>query len=363
MTSTLASFGLWHRHRCRRAQRVQLCLVLAATLVLLACAGSAAAGPRAPKSFRLVATKTVAFASDGVRFAAWQTKAPGPIVFFDTRTGGVRTDDRGCALAGLEGDGQIEATAAAARFLIGCAGSPFLLNAATGGLTSLPSSPAVREWRWVGERNVIGFSASSRCRQSSRERRRGDPCLATYNLATSMLTYRPLSMIGNPDRAGAPPICPRLRPLVAEELRNPSNRRFAFADGLVARSTGRPNTIALEHCSGRRMLIGAGGDPVDIDLRGGQLSWDTGHEAQVQAEAGVHYRRATLTIYRLRTKRRQSWALPSLPLHLTAGGSERGVFGFSARTSSSVFWIATETLEQGTVDTPGTSSVLVASTG
>jgi hypothetical protein len=288
-------------------------------------------------------------------------KAPGPIVVFDTHTGVVRTDDRPCALAGQQGNGEIEATAAAGRFLIGCTGSPFLLNAATGALTSLPSSPAVREWRWVGERNVVGFSAAARCHQSSRERRRGDYCLATYDLATGVLTYRPLSLIGNPDRPGAPPICPRLRPLVAEELRNPSNRRFAFADGLVARSAGRPNTIALERCSGRRMLIGAGGDPVDIDLRGRRLSWDTGHEPQVQAEAGVHYRRGMLTIYRLTTKHRRSWALPSLPLHLTTGGSESGVFGFSARTSSSVFWIATETLEEGTVDTPGTSSVLVAS--
>lgn len=332
-------------------------------LVVVLALFAAGSGAARASSFRRVATKTVAFASDGARFAAWQTRTPGAIVTLDTRTGRVRTYDRPCSLAGQQGNGSIEATAAAERFLTGCAGSPFLLNAATGVLTPLPSSPAVREWRGMGERYLVGFSAPATCHQSSRERRRGYNCLAMYDVAMGALTYRPQSLVGNPDRPGAPPICPRLRALVARELRNPSNRRFAFADGVVARSTGRPNTIALEYCNGRRTLIAAGGDPVDIDLRDRQLSWDTGHEAQIQAEEGVPYRRGTIAIYRLATKHRSSWALPSLPLRFTAGGSERGVFGYSARTSKSVFWIATETLEEGPVDLPGTSAVYVASAG
>jgi hypothetical protein len=57
------------------------------TLIIFAAMVGALSPPALASGVRQLARSTIAFSSDGVRYAAWQVRAGGPIVVLDTRTG------------------------------------------------------------------------------------------------------------------------------------------------------------------------------------------------------------------------------------------------------------------------------------
>jgi hypothetical protein len=127
---------------------------------------SAASATSAVPLRRLVAS-TVAFASDGTRYVAWQTRTGASVVVFDTRTGAQRRVSlpRGCELASEE-EREGGRDAAAGRFLLSCRGTRSLesglLDGRDGTIIQLPNGA---DWRAVGTRYVLGVSEASTCVQ------------------------------------------------------------------------------------------------------------------------------------------------------------------------------------------------------
>jgi hypothetical protein len=115
---------------------LRLLATLALVLVMLGAVTSrAVASP-----LRQLAGSTTSFATDGVRYAAWQVDPAAPIVVLDTLNGSRREfKTPGCVLDSGEGG---YATAAAGRFLLTCeeAGAQALLDVRTGKTVLLPKT-------------------------------------------------------------------------------------------------------------------------------------------------------------------------------------------------------------------------------
>jgi hypothetical protein len=104
------------RTRCGR--HLRWLATLALVLIVLGTVAS-----RAQASYlRQLASGTVAFSSDGTRYAAWQLRGDEQIVVFDTSTGQRRqiTPPPGCKLYDEAQDGEPIISAAAGRFLLTC---------------------------------------------------------------------------------------------------------------------------------------------------------------------------------------------------------------------------------------------------
>jgi hypothetical protein len=128
---------------------------LALVLIMLGAVTSRAQASR----LRQLAGSTTSFATDGVRYAAWQVDPAAPIVVLDTLNGSRRElKTPGCVLDSGEGS---YATAAAGRFLLNCpdeASVQALLDVRTGKTTLLPKDGESSGWYRVGTRYVMGVN-------------------------------------------------------------------------------------------------------------------------------------------------------------------------------------------------------------
>ena len=130
---------------------------------------------------------------------------------------------------------------------------------------------------------------------------------------------------------------------------------------MLARALGHHGSVEINRCNGRKTVLHGHGEPENFDLRGGLLTWDTGHPgADYNGEfEGLDTKHGELTAYEIVSGRRRRWVLPRLALaeeHPTVG-----VLGYSTHTLHNVFWIAARTLGGGLLrETVTTSSVYVA---
>lgn len=306
---------------------------------------------------RRVVGATTRFASDGLRYVAWQTAASPSVAVLDTVTGKRVTVavPGGCAL-GDQGEGGPVPPAGAGRFLLPCGRTSELLDARDGSSMPLPASAG---WIGVGSRYLEGDGES--CTQTRAEIRYHEPCLALYSLLTgTVVSERPKSQVADLDRPGAPVVCSALRGALVSDRVNASSGTFSYGEGLLARWRIERRVVQVEGCRGHMTTLRATGEALNLDLRAGVLSWDTGHDAtafnESEGSAG-----GIVSSYSLRTHRRRTWRLPILPV--TGGESGlRGAFGYSTHTANTIFWIATERLtgdKSGVIDT---SAVYAAST-
>jgi hypothetical protein len=188
------------------------------------------------------------------------------------------------------------------------------------------------------------------------------------------------------DRGGAPQerVCRTLRHAMLTSLKyGLLGEQLAYQNGVFAHPAANLHNIRIEHCNGRSTLLRGPSEPAaepggvhpseprSFDLSDGLLTWDTGHNsggAEMNEQSNAH---GTLSSYRPSTGRRQTWKLPPLALlgapNIDGSGPEvesPGVYGYSAHTANTVFWIATRTV-RGAALTSGliveTSSVYAAS--
>jgi hypothetical protein len=298
---------------------------------------------------------TTAFATDGTRFAAWERRGRTGIVVLDTRTGHPREINDGC---GLESEGR------AGRFLVGCSSQQqALLNARTGGLRLLPKPPPHSYgeygpiWEAVGLRYVMGDAGlHARCHRTQRH----EGCTVLLDLATGAMSKFPESQVRDIDRPGAPLVCPALRRKLFLWEKSDFAEEFSYAGGLLAEperfGEAPVRHVRIDGCHGDPLLLPTSPLPLNLQLAGGLLTWDTGHWASefenglVEGpRAGRELRHGTLFSYNLHTGRRRTWALPLLPLHVLGRefSSISGVFGYSAHTDYNVFWVATQSIDCG----------------
>ena len=326
--------------------------------------------PALASSFRRLAPSTVAFASDGTRYAAWQVTADSPVVVLDTRSGRQVSYADGCSLASEQGAPGPPATAG--RFLATCAGGVSLLNAATGAVTPLPqpAGPYDGEWREVGTRYVEGNADPHDCSHSAKEVREesryegGSVCIALYDIATGALSYRSGSQVPDLDGSGAPSVCRAQRGRLLSARRNLAIGEFAYRQGLLVTLNNAKNRVSISGCHGRQTLLAAGGEAENLDLAGGLLTWDTAHAGvspPVQSgsvEERVIYH-GTLWSYEPATRRRRGWQLPR-ETTLLPNRKIHAVLGRSAHAGKTLFWIAAATVNGGETRTVETSSVYAA---
>jgi hypothetical protein len=313
---------------------------------------------------RELVSHTVAFSSDGGRYAAWQVYAATPIVVLDTRTGHRVSigPPPGCRLEPQAGE-QPEPTAAAGYFLLDCTPAngqekKSVLNVKTGTSTPLPEGPTGFNWHLVDGRYVEGWADEHTCPRQRTPKGPGEVCIALYELATGAVADRPAWQVPDLYRTDAPPVCQALRSRLLADKESSLPKLFSYADGLLAHPARRPGAVEIERCKGPPIVLRGRGEPRNFDIRGGLLTWDTGHRA-TDFEAQEDIQHGTLTSYRFANGRRQSWALPNLSIRGALPGAERGVFGYSTHTANTVFWIASRTL--GYANEGKTSFVVVSS--
>jgi hypothetical protein len=319
-------------------------------VALLTVLASASQGLGSP--LRQLAASTVAFSSDGTRYAAWQVRGDEQIVVFDTLTGQRRqiTPPTGCKLHDEAEDGEPVISAAAGRFLLECdeGAAQALLDVRTGKSVLLPKKTnGTSDWYRVGTRYVMGVNV-------------------IYDIATATSTR--LDRTADLDAPGASTnaICPAVRRLVVHNPWDGLYRGFAFQGELFAQGYGKRGDVQLDRCHGRPTILRArgtddgfgSGEPEDFDLRGGLLSWDTGSEAAGYIPPEPKFR-GGLYAYELTTHRRHKWLLPRLTA--TGGGEpNKGTYGYSTHTASMVFWIATQTIGGDKILDVETSAVYAA---
>ena len=362
-------------------------LALALVLIMLGGGGSRAmASP-----MRQLARSTTSFATDGIRYAAWQHSPVSPIVVFDTYTGSRREIKApGCVLENEAPREDPEVIAGGGRFVLSCykelrngcffaiyrhllrCGEKLedetalekesrqqvqrLLDARTRTTTLLPEGFA---WTRVGARSV---EATAELRPSA--------CRALYSIATGTVTVSANPQICK--RVDHPsviePVCRALRAKVHKA--EASSSEFVYQAGVLIRSTHNYRNVQLERCHGHPIilpgpaeptrhitLIGPGhqkttkalspGEPNNFDLRDGLLTWSNGFDPTSSSpfEDAIEY--GTLTSYQLASGTRWTWRLPSIPLYTGEEPPPSGVFGYSAHTVNTVFWIAARDMTGG----------------
>src|SRR6266566_5968517 len=113
------------------------CMLGMAAIAATTCAHEAWSSP-----LHKLASSTVAFATDGERYAAWQAQGNPNIVLLDTRAGTQRSIESpaGCELHDEAEDGEPIESAAAGRFLLRCreGATQALLDVHSGRSIALP---------------------------------------------------------------------------------------------------------------------------------------------------------------------------------------------------------------------------------
>jgi hypothetical protein len=322
---------------------VRFALAWPVTIVLL---GTLTSGAIASPLHRL-ASGTVAFASDGTRFAAWQSRGAAQIVVLDSLTGQQRpiTPPVGCRLHNEAEDGEPIISAAAGRFLLACNEN------ATQGLLDVRTAtnillPTITNWYRVGTRYVMGVNE-------------------IYDIATGVSTR--LTTPADLDAQGASinGVCRAVRHLLIHNPWQGLREAYTFQGALFAQGSGKHGNVQINRCHGHPTILRArggedfgNGKPQDFDLRGELLSWDTGSAAQDYIPPEPQFR-GSLYSYELRSHKRHRWPLPRLPVAV-ASETVKGTYGYSTHTANTVFWIATQTLESGKVFSVETSAVYAA---
>jgi hypothetical protein len=313
-------------------------------------------------SFRQLAPSTVAFASDGARYAAWQVVRGSPVVVLDTHSAKQSSyEETGCSLVSEEG--AFGPPAAAGHFLLGCGEASALLDATTGVATPLPK-PAGQldgEWREIGARYVEGNADPADCSASSKELHEEDACLALYDIATGALSYRRQSQAPDLDRAGAPPVCNALRGRLLAERNNSAIGEFAYSQGLLVTLGSDGKKVRLSRCRGQSKDLASRRKAENLDLAGGLLTWDTaraGNSAPVGTEERV-IDHGALWSYEAATGRRREWQLPRETTRFYSH-RVRAVLGRSAHAGKTLFWIAAATVNGSPSPSVETSAVYVA---
>ena len=339
-------------------------LAVCAVTLCIGAVDSGLAADATASGFHRLASSTVAFASDGGHYAAWQAGIGSPVIVFDSerRSERVVTPPSGCELRDRSTVAPMSLGAAGGRFLLNCVDGAGLLDVRTEAIVALPhTGPNDLGWESVGLRYVEGQVVGG-CKQTISERRHGLNCIVLYDIATRAVTYRPQSLLPDLDQQGAPPICKRLRDvLVLADSRGIESGHFAYDDGLLARSAAHVGDVRIDHCRGRPTVLHGRGEAENFDLRGGVLTWDTGHPGTQYSGQGLDRSHNTITSYNLATRRSHTWALPRLPLLDT--GLERpplGALGYSTHTRNMVFWFAARTVSGTEVRFVNTSSVYSA---
>ncbi len=314
--------------------------------------------PARAATLHRLASGTDAFASDGVGYAAWQQPGTTSFTLLDAASGQTRQVPlpSGCVLHDeAEGEGLLP-SAAAARFLLDCADERQLLwDARTGVTVALPRLPNEMSWARVGTRYVEGYGNEHR---------------ALFDIATGAVSIHSESGAVDLDTpgAGAGTVCTGLRRAVVREVTEGAESTYAYRHDMLVRRHGTGGDVQIEDChGGARILHAAGGavrgrgEPVDFDLRGGLLSWDTGDLAAAEADRSERRFPSRLYSYDLRTHRRMSWPLPQVTVR-GATESVKGSFGHSTHAAHTVFWIATQTVTCLKVCEAATSAVYAART-
>jgi hypothetical protein len=300
--------------------------------------------------FRRVAASVVGFASDGSRYAAWQVSKGSAVVVLDTDTGrkAAIAIPMGCELPHEESKNGKHA--AGGRFLLSCIDVSRILDVRTRTIAVLPEpiGPFDVGWDAIGLRYVEGTADPHTCSQSRIEREHGAPCMALYDLATGTISYRPQSHVADLDRPA--PVCERLRQkLTAERGSGASEGQFAYSDGVFAEPDPHGHGVEVSRCRGRPVVLHSGGEPRDLELGAGLLTWDTGSPGSTYNQdvpEGPGY--GELWTYALATGRRRHLALPNLRVAIIGEAKPIvGVFGYSAHTRRTAFWIAAHTLQLG----------------
>lgn len=337
--------------------------------VLLVCAGLLVGVDQAPAMtpLRRLAAQTVAFATDGGHYAAWQVRRGGPVTVLDTRSGLSRAvqPSASCELYDRTGSPPMSDPAGGGRFLLVCDVGTELLDARSGALTMLPATgPYDPGWRRVGQRYVEGETKEG-CTRSSAERRTGAYCIALYELATGAVSYRPQSQLPDTDLPGAPVICAALRAkLSAERMRASSEGLFSYSDGVLARRGRGVGDVEIDRCRARPTLLHGPGEAQDITLAAGLLSWDTGRSGELYDVGQSQKSSGTLITYRLASRHRHVRRLPRLPLLGTGlPRAPKGVFGYSTHNADCAFWFAAQKLAPGREPSVEISTVYSARIG
>jgi hypothetical protein len=291
----------------------------------------------------------VAFSNDRERYVAWQKKGS-PAVVLDTRTRHRSTVPAGCEL-------QDRAGAADGRFLVSCAAGPGVFDATSATLTPLPSREYGPIWVGVGTRYAYGAAGyGTSCLYGTRK----EGCTASFDLATGTERLLPAQDVPEVDHPGAPPVCRALRRTLYDLRSGSLPAEGGYAKGLLVswlKHGEDPVTkLQLDHCTGHRTIISSPAEPLDIEVGGGLVSWDTGHgtsgmnareEYASTEEERYEHSGGELIIYSPATHRRTAWKLPQRPLRLPYEPTPVGVWGYSAHTDNDVFWAGAESGECG----------------
>jgi hypothetical protein len=301
---------------------------------------------------RLAGAQTVAFASDGSRYAVWQESGRAAVtVVIDGKTWRQRqvAVPLGCRLALDESEFSEEAVARAhsGRFLLSCSSGQAVLNAGNGALQSLPALPGSYRWEEAGSRYAAGPTRDCAYKQ----------CISVVELATGRVSVRHESAIPDLDRPGAPGarVCPALRRRVARALVSSNPLPYAYAEGFYAHAANRTGYIEIDRCKLRPILIPGRGEPRDFDLRDGLLTWDTGYRPSVEPnEESAHA--SVLGAYQLATATRRTWRLPRLSVAEEQPGLR--TMGYSEHAGRTVFWIATRRVNLGKAGNAPVSSAV-----
>jgi hypothetical protein len=351
------------RPQCNFGRNLGVCATLTLLMACLMLAPRAVPAA-ATVPLRRGAFTTVAFATDGGHYAAWQERrGAGRLVVIDTRSGARRQvmAPPTCELYDHVGEAPMSLPAAGGRFLLACNEGRAVFDARGDGFVTLPPiGPFTPGWLRVGLRYAEGQTRSG-CQRSAAEAKRGAYCLALYDLATGSVSYRSESQPVDLDRPGAPAICPALRRRLISERAVNSENLFSYSDGRLAHRGRRVGDVQIDSCSGRHIVVSRRGEAQNIRLSAGVLSWDNGQEGG-GPRLESHFGHASLVTYRLSTRRRRSWRLPRLPLFKSGlAHPPVGAFGFSSHNADRVFWIAAQTLAPGREPGVETSSIYSAS--
>jgi hypothetical protein len=321
-----------------------------ATLTLLILIGVSVSPASADASrLRLLVPSVVRFASDGSRYAAWQVHLDGPIVVLDTLTGARRAIPRPtyCNLEnGEENSGNARRIAAAGQFLLSCPEGPGgltgVLQARGGESFRLPELSLTGGWTTLGSRYAEGYTREEKCAHSQTELKAEETgCIALFSFPTGVLSYRPHREVMNLDKPGAPLQCPAVQKRARAVHANAAEG--GFSAGLLAIDRSRHNgDVEIVRCRGRATVLSGRGEPRNISLGGGLLTWDDGLNP---TESGLPRENKTLTSYRLANGRRRSWTLPLVSVQGQEEPTPPEPYGYSTHTTHAVFWIAPRTLE------------------
>jgi hypothetical protein len=300
-------------------------------------------GVPSTQASRPLLAHVAAFASDSNRYVAWQVHANDPLAVLDTRAGTRRSISLPpeCRLWPWGSMFSAVPNAAGGRFLLTCgrSGAAAVLDLQTSATTLLPNpyGQGGYEWLGFGTRYLEGQGVPG-CRF----------CVTLYDISTRVVTTRPESYVPDLDAAGALPVCPRLRKRVGKE--RPFTKWQVYSHGVLVRNTGpteRPEDVVIDRCRGRRSVLRCRCRPLHFALGGHWVTWDTGGREPSQAELPPEGP-GRLYAYDLAHHRRSTWRLPEValsevgPTPSTAKPTliETGAFGYSAHTSTRVFWVA-----------------------